>query len=213
MARPTSEIVFETLRAWIAEGVLPPGEHIKDSEIAVRLGCSRTPVREALKRLEHFGVIEVKPGHHTRIAHADPDQYAQVIPAYAALNGLAAGAAAARMRREDLMRLERHNAEMAAAMDRGDSVASWRADRAFHDVVLSRNDNPFVAAAIVPLDLHAARLDALYFNQVPADGLALVQHTLIIDALRDGDADRAQALMQDNILRSLQDRRSNGASG
>lgn len=211
MARPTSEIVFETLRDWIAEGVLRPGEHIKDSEVAIRLGCSRTPVREALKRLEHFGVIEVKPGHHTRIAPADPDQYALVIPAYAMLNGLAAQSAAARMRKEDLMRLERHNAEMAAAMDRGDNVATWRADRAFHEVVLSRNDNPFVAAAIVPLDLHAARLDALYFDE-PSDRMGLAQHTAIIGALRDGDGDRAQALMQENILRSLQDRRSEVAA-
>ena len=66
--RRLSDITYERLRQAIVTGELPPGEKVRDAELSARLGLSRTPVREALARLVDSGLVEAKPGVHTRIS-------------------------------------------------------------------------------------------------------------------------------------------------
>src|ERR1044072_5210686 len=70
--RLLSDEVFQRLRDSIVLGELVPGEKVKDSELAERLGLSRTPVREALARLVDIGLVEAKPGVYTRITTLQP---------------------------------------------------------------------------------------------------------------------------------------------
>jgi DNA-binding GntR family transcriptional regulator len=86
----TSDVVLETLRGWIVDGVLGPRETLRDIDLATSFGVSRTPVREALLRLEREGLVESQPGRWTRVTSLDAGELARVYPVWIELEALAA---------------------------------------------------------------------------------------------------------------------------
>jgi DNA-binding GntR family transcriptional regulator len=93
--------VYAALLEWIVDGTLGPGERVRDKELAEALGVSRTPVREALQRLEDAGLVETSASRWTRVASLDVAQAEQVYPVVWSLETLAvelAGCATCRMR-------------------------------------------------------------------------------------------------------------------
>ena len=103
IARPSMRsLVFEQLRTLIETGGLGPGEVIRDYEVARRLGVSRTPVREALQRLEQQGAVEALPGRVTRVVDLSRDDAPLVYAPLSALEELAAEVATPLATKEDL---------------------------------------------------------------------------------------------------------------
>src|SRR3954453_1417382 len=117
--RPARHLVHEQFRAWIEEGVLEPGEVIRDAEIAEALGVSRTPVREALQMLERDGAVEMLPGRLTRVTALHPEDVALLYKPLAVLHGLAAELAAHRAGAADVASLERHNERLRRSLAAG----------------------------------------------------------------------------------------------
>ncbi|GAA1977441.1 GntR family transcriptional regulator [Microbacterium pumilum] len=94
--------VFELLGEAILSGKLAPGERLRDHELAERFGVSRTPVREALQRLERSGLVEVSPNRYTRVTIPDAKVQADVIEFVAYLMGICIRMAVARCSDEEL---------------------------------------------------------------------------------------------------------------
>ena len=172
----TSVLAMQQIQQWIEDGTLQPGEVLKDTEIAAKLGVSRTPIREAFQRLELLGLVVSTRNTRTEVAPARP-QDAELL--YVPLSVL----------RE--------------AAERGDTVATRQADEEFHAVLLERTGNPFLVQVIDWLSVHFRRLNTLYFTQDRPTTNSYQDHLEIIAALPDRDEPRARQLARDNILRTI----------
>jgi DNA-binding GntR family transcriptional regulator len=199
--RSAREVVFERLRTWIEEGLLAPGELIKDGDLAQHLGVSRTPVREALQLLQQHGLVEMQPGRLTRVTETTIEDVAKVYAPLSALEALAAELGTPHATAVDIEEMETHNARLLAAIDGKAPTEARDADRAFHLVLVRLADNPYLATAIEPMLTHIRRLEARYFQDEKPGQQSHREHERIIAAVRAGDAEAARDLTRTNFQR------------
>ncbi|MFN8108403.1 MAG: GntR family transcriptional regulator [Thermoleophilia bacterium] len=191
--------VYTTLLGAIVRGELAPGTRVRDTELAAKLGVSRTPVREALLRLGHEGLIESQPGSHSRVAEFDADAVSQAYLVAATLHGLAARLAAQRLTAADLRAMERANEERNRALRRGDIGEAIAADDRLHMVLVDRADNPELRAALERVMPKVRRIDHAHFLRMDPEG-STREHEAIIEACRAADAAEAERLVEANFL-------------
>jgi len=196
---PLSRTVYDRLLRAIVAGDLAPGAKLRDKELAAELGVSRTPVREALQRLEAEGLVETAPNVATRVAPIDSGRLAQAFPVIAALHGLAARLGVPALTRGDDRRMAAADRRRTAALDRGDVVAAIEADDAVHAVLLDASGNDELRRTIARLMPLVRRLDVLHFTAL-AEGTSRHDHAAILAACRDRDAPRAAALVEASFL-------------
>jgi DNA-binding GntR family transcriptional regulator len=201
---PVSLLAFEQLKQWIEDGTLVPGEVIKDTEIAAKLGVSRTPIREAFQRLDQVGLVITTRNTRTEVAPASPEDAQLLYPPLALLHELAAESAIGHMQPQDFDAMTKANERLAAAVRRNDAVAASQADDDFHSVLLDRASNPFLRYVADWLAVHARRMNTLYFTHVSSTVESFHEHQELIDALREGDKKRSMELARRNIMRSIE---------
>lgn len=202
------EEVYGTIQRWIVEGTLQPGEKLTDGELALRLGVSRTPVREAFRRLEDEGLVETARNRWTRVASIDTEQAEHIYSIVCALESLAASLACPRLRSTDVVAMEQAIRDLREALEVGDSVRAVAADDAFHDTFVARSENPYLVAALRPLKLKLRRLEIAYFGGSSVGGssvarASLTEHQRILTALLSGNSERAVKIVTANWQRSL----------
>ncbi len=190
--------VYRTLKQWIVDLTLAPGEIIRDHDLAERLGVSRTPVREALRQLEDEGLIVTSFHKWTKVAPADLNEVQNLYPVVAALEAAAVRLAMPHLSNEDFARLGQANLVMAKAIKRRDSPAATEADMAFHALLVERSGNQEIARILDSLRPRIQRIELAYFGNQPVALQSAADHDEILDALRRGDADAACAAMQRN---------------
>jgi DNA-binding GntR family transcriptional regulator len=195
-----SERAYAALLDAIVGGELEPGRRLRDVELAEQLGVSRTPVREALRRLEDDGLVETERNASTRVAPVRPDRIADAFPVVAALHALATRLGVPALAKADLERMERHDRERSEALRRGDVLAAISADDRFHGVLLSASRNAEIERLLARVMPHIRRLDLLHFKEL-ARGEATGDHAAILEACRAGDAWEAARLVETNFLR------------
>jgi DNA-binding GntR family transcriptional regulator len=196
-----AERAYATLLDAIVRGELPPESRLRDTELAEQLGVSRTPVREALRRLEDEGLVETGRHAYTRVAPVRPDRIADAFPVVASLHGLATRLGVPALSAADLDRMERHDGERSEALRRGDVVAAIAADDRFHGVLLSASRNAEIERLLARVMPHIRRLDLLHFEALTRADDAGGDHAEILDACRRGDAWEAARLVEANFLR------------
>lgn len=126
------ERAYQYLSEQIVSGALPAGSQVSELSLAKAIGISRTPVREAIRRLVHEGLLEQKPRFGTLVRSPDRQDIVEVFEEREALEGYAAGLAAERISDDDLARLERLCAEMARQAEALDSSGSTLGADALH---------------------------------------------------------------------------------
>jgi DNA-binding GntR family transcriptional regulator len=149
-AKPESltEIVYQALRDAIISKRLPPGERVSEAGLAQQLQVSKTPVREALLRLQAIGLIEAEGGRGGRIVRPSADSIRNTYEVRGALETLAASLAAARATQSQRSQLiELATASLAAAQDE-DLDGFRRHDEAFHDLLAAASSNPYLVTLI-----------------------------------------------------------------
>jgi DNA-binding GntR family transcriptional regulator len=202
--RPTiRDEVYNQLLSWILEGVLRPGEKLTDHKLADSLGVSRTPVREALKRLEDKGLIEIAANRWTRVAGISLDEAALIYPVIASLEKLALAQAYANLGPAELTRMERLNHELKQAIQNSDPVMASQADAAFHAVIIEQAQNHYISSILTDLKIQHRRLEVQYFQDGFHALASVEEHQRIIESLRDGDLVGAQEIIQANWDKSL----------
>ena len=137
------EEVYNTLLNWIMEGVLRPGEKILDKDLAEKMGVSRTPVREALRRLEDKELVESSANRWTKVAEISIEEPEKIYPILWTMEELAVAQAIENLTETDFKKMEAINNSLDKALDDGDPVAASRADAQFHDVYIERSNNHF----------------------------------------------------------------------
>nr|MBO2508626.1 GntR family transcriptional regulator [Bacillota bacterium] len=198
------EQVYATLRDWIIQGILQPGEQLRDHELARKLQVSRTPVREALRRLEDEGLVQTSAQRWTRVAPLDPGEAQRLYPIVWTLEALAVRLAFPHLTPGDLEAMAQANQRLAEALAQGDAVAASAADRDFHQVLVERARNPELAAILESLKLKLLRLETTYFGSSLAGEKSVAEHEAILAALTRRDAAAAEQAVVANWQNSLQ---------
>jgi DNA-binding GntR family transcriptional regulator len=198
------EEVYNTLLGWIMEGELRPGEKLLDKELAESMGVSRTPVREALRRLEDKGLVESAANRWTRVSEVAIDEPAKIYPIIWNLEELAVSEAINKMTGADFTTMERANEQLGKALEADNPVAASRADTEFHEAFINRSENHYLVTILRDLKITCRRVEVTYFEKDAGGKYSLDEHYGILEALRMGDLQQTQALIRLNWRNSLQ---------
>jgi DNA-binding GntR family transcriptional regulator len=184
--RVSSRELYERLRGDILSGRLPAGTALREIVLAERYGVSRTPVREALRRLEHDKLIEAGD-RGLRVRRPSHEEVVQVYDARILLEG-AAAEQAARMRGEaDLALLDGLlSRDLALADPSPESRADTNIE--FHQAVWRATHNPVLIDLLQRLNLHLIHTPTTTLTAAGRWEQALAEHQALIAAIRDGDA-------------------------
>jgi DNA-binding GntR family transcriptional regulator len=193
------EVAYDTLRAAILDGTLAPGEKLQDAQLGEWLKLSRTPIREALARLEEDGLVETYPQRFTRVAPLDRGQARDAFQLVAAIEGLAARLAVPHVTNATIQRLKAANRDFKAALTAPDVDAAMATDDAFHGILVELSGNREIPRTLARLLPRLRRLERLQFSSLPGRR-SVKQHKRIITAAASGDADGAAEAATDNWL-------------
>jgi DNA-binding GntR family transcriptional regulator len=187
--RVSSREVYEQLRGEILGGRLPAGTALRETALAARYGVSRTPVREALRRLEHDKLLDAGD-RGLKVRQPSHEEVVQVYDARILLEGAAAEDAARMRGAADLAALDGLLARDLALADPSPEV---RADTnmEFHHAVWQATHNPVLIDLLQRLNLHLIHTPATTLAAPGRWEQALGEHRSLIAAIRDGDAARA----------------------
>ncbi|WP_299141642.1 GntR family transcriptional regulator [uncultured Tateyamaria sp.] len=186
------ERAMSALRQMIFAGELTPGSDHLETELAERLGMSRTPVREAALMLQAQGLVEMRPRRGIRISPVSAQDMSDIYDILTELESLAAARAAeAGYSDTDLETLAKAIADMDAALDADDLRAWADADDRFHRelVRLGRNARLSMIVSVMRDQVRRARATTLFIRPKPAKSNA--DHRIVLQAIADGDVSRA----------------------
>jgi DNA-binding GntR family transcriptional regulator len=191
-----SDRVYEILRDWIVDGDLRPGEDLKDTELAVRLGVSRTPVREAMKRLLNEGLVYTSKCRWTRVAEIRVEDVDNLFPIIKCLDLLALSNAFPFMNPDGVavMRVEYRKQKEALAKGDYDTVA--KAGWALHNEYLMRSNNPELIDLNQKILAKAKRLRIFFYKSSQIDpALGMDEHEALIHAIADDRLEDSKAIL------------------
>lgn len=195
-----SSQVYERLRTGIVSGEYAPGEPLVELALAERYGTSRTPVREALRRLEQDGLVE-RGDRGMRVRTRSPEEILEIYEARIPLEAAAAGAAAERRTDLDLARIRSAAARMAdAATD--DAAAMAATNRVVHEAIWAASHNGTIVDLLARLNNHLTRYPATTLAAPGRWDEALREHTEIIAAIEGHDRAAAARLARDHMTRA-----------
>ncbi len=194
---------YASLRSEILTGVRTPGVRLREDELAVEFGISRTPIREALQRLGIEGLVEHLPHRGARVCEWSREDLGETFELRAALEGLGARRAAARATASDVARLRALCATMEQTIQPGgprDLDALTTQNQKFHEDLLALSASAQLTAMVhtvvdVPLVMRT-------FHQYSDHALARSQHhhREICDALEHGDGEWAESVMRSHVF-------------
>ncbi|NNU82220.1 GntR family transcriptional regulator [Halovulum dunhuangense] len=201
---PLHEQVAERLRELIVHGQLKPGERISEQALCDALDISRTPLREAIKSLAVEGLIELRPNRSAVIAPLRREQTLELFEVIAGMERIAAEHAALRLTPEELRRLDRLQTRMEACHEAGDLKPYFALNQEIHERIVAGAHNAVLVSShgILLSQVSRARYFALFVPQRWQD--SVMEHRMILDALKAHDAAHAGALMRDHVWRTGQ---------
>ena len=202
-ARPLERRVFreeirEKLIEDILSGQLAPGARIVETKIAQQFGVSQGPVREALRDLELFGFVVSSPFRGTQVRKISTEELLEIYPIRAALEGVAARAAAVRIDQATLDRLEELIGAMREAAARDDHPAEADADHDFHHAIIKASGNRMLENLWQTMRLSITTCLTHSFTHRSLHEIA-ERHVAVLEALRSGDPSRAEAAIRRHI--------------
>ena len=188
----------------IEGGQFRAGDRLVESELADRLGVSRTPVREALQRLETQAML-TRDGRSLIVASLDHNQLAELYVVRAELEALAARLAA-RHATDEEVRVLQGMVQDDRALQGGDPRALARANKRFHRQIHLASHNRFLVQQLDLLNRSMALMANTSFAAEGRDSVALDEHSAIVAAIADGEADAAAQALKNHISKAYETR-------
>ncbi len=196
--QPLRDVVFETLRDAIIQGRLKPGERLMEIQLAEEMGVSRTPVREAMRKLELEGLIVMVPRKGAYVAGISVKDIVDVFEVRAALESLAAGLAAERITEQELEELERALVQISEASG-GNLDAVVQKDTNFHEIIYRASRNQRLMQIITHLQEQIQRFRTTSLSRPGRTKTAIEEHRKIVEAISERNVELAQALAREHI--------------
>ena len=192
--KPLRDVVFENLREAILEGRLRPGQRLMEVQLAEQLGVSRTPVREAIRKLELEGLVIMLPRKGAYVANMSLKDVIDVLEIRASLEGLAASLAAQRMNSDDIKKLEKIAKEYEKSIK----------DSEFHECIFKATNNKKLHHLINSLWEQVYRFRVTYISDYGSSLSIINEHKLILDAIKKGDTELAKKYATEHIEKAEQ---------
>ena len=187
---PLRDVVFNTLRQAILRGEMEPGERLMEIQLANKLGVSRTPIREAIRKLELEGLVIMIPRKGAEVAHITVKDMRDVLEVRSALEELAATLACKNVTPEHIEELKTANRVFEAAIVSKDVVAIVNADVAFHQRLIQLVNS-------LSEQMYRYRLE--YVKDARTHSILISEHNDIIRQLADKDVEKAKVIVRQHI--------------
>ncbi|SHJ58276.1 GntR family transcriptional regulator [Paramaledivibacter caminithermalis] len=197
--KPLREIVFEYLRNSILKGELQPGERLMELQLAQKLGVSRTPIREAIRKLELEGFVEMIPRKGAYVADLSVKDILDILEVRMFLEGLSAYLAAQRMTDEEINKLKdilKKFEDDFETMSKEDMI---ELDIKFHDMIMEGSRNNKLLQIIQGLHEQFQRFRVIYFSEYKEHEDIKKYHRAIVESISNRDPKRAQQYAQTHI--------------
>ncbi len=180
---PLRDVVFNTLRKAILTGQLKPGERLMEVHLANRLGVSRTPIREAIRKLELEGLVIMIPRRGAEVARITEKSLKDVLEVRRALDALSVELACERITKEDMERLW-------AAKGKDASIIA-KADVALHDIIVEATGNLRLTQLVNNLSEQMYRYRFVYIKEESKHDMLVAEHREIYESIASRDRERA----------------------
>ncbi len=185
--QPLREVVCESLREAIRRGILKPGERIMEIQLAEELGVSRTPVREAIRKLELEGYVVMMPRRGTYVANMSIRDINEIFEIRTALESLSNGLAAEHITDEELEHLQRLLVIIGGYIKEGNMEKIVETDIEFHDLMYHAARNQRLVGIISNLRDQLTRFRTLSMSHPGRLEATLEEHKAIVEAIANGD--------------------------
>ena len=194
-----SEKAYSLIKRKVITLELPPSAVIDEHVLMQELDLGRTPIREALQRLDSEGLVNVVPRRGTFVSDISVTDLQKIFELRIVLEGFCARLAAQRISEEQIQRMEAVLSDFDQLRD-GNSPALMSIDKRFHKLLYRAADNEFLAETLDRLYDLSLRLWYLVLNRLDDVRDSIDQHRMVLDALKEGDEAQAEVLIQTHIV-------------
>ncbi|MGH0054570.1 MAG: GntR family transcriptional regulator [Sphaerochaetaceae bacterium] len=198
-----SDQVYTMLKDQILSGQLKGGMKIPEESLADQFGVSRTPIREAIRRLAEYGLVTIKPRSHAIVSTISPQEANDIAKVRVSLEQLAIDSIDEESYAENVKELSRYAADCQYAMGIGDRAVVFEQDSLFHLALVKASRNSALISICERLD---AKIQQLRIAQnLPDDELSyyLGQHAQLMSLLKNGDKEACKHLLYEHITHDL----------
>ena len=196
---PLRDIVFKTLREAIITGELKPGERLMEIKLAKELGVSRTPVREAIRKLELEGLVIMTARKGAEVAPINEKDLMEVLEIRKTLEGLACELAANNATKTNIKYFKELNEQIALAVENEDIEEITNKDVDFHEAIYSITNNRRLVQILHQLKEHIFRYRLEYIKDMKNKGAIVDEHNAIIAAIEKKDSKKSKAEIEKHI--------------
>lgn len=196
---PLRDVVFNTLRQAILKGELEPGERLMEIQLAERLGVSRTPIREAIRKLELEGLVLMIPRKGAEVAKISEKSLRDVLELRRSLEELAIELACQRMTEEEIDELEDAQRAFRKAVDSKDVMLMAETDEKYHEIIYQGTKNSRLVQILNNLREQMYRYRLEYIKDADKRQILLIEHDNIVKAVRNRKVAEAKAAMREHI--------------
>lgn len=188
---PLRDVVFNTLRKAILTGQLKPGERLMEVHLANHLGVSRTPIREAIRKLELEGLVIMIPRRGAEVARITEKSLTDVLEVRRALDALSVELACDRITKEDTDRLFKACQDFEQAAKGKDATVIARADVDLHDIIVEATGNKRLWQLVNNLSEQMYRYRFVYIREESQHDKLIAEHREIYESIVSRDKERA----------------------
>lgn len=197
--RSLSDQIFGHIKKLILSGELAAGERVPEARIGELFGVSRTPMREALRRLEQYGLIRIKPRSYAEVVTMEAEEIDQIAEVRSHVEALSARLLARRATEQDCSVLARLAGECEELLQSGDMAAAFERDSEFHLEVAERCGNPYVFEIMQRLDSRIQLSRLVRCGTQDHVARALKVHHALVDAFRHHAVEEAVSIMGEHV--------------
>lgn len=188
---PLRDVVFNALRDAIISGDLEPGERLMEIKLADKLGVSRTPIREAIRKLELEGLVVMTPRKGAEVAKISQKDLTDVLEVRRVLEMLAMELACDKITDEELTLLEKNLVDFSSCAKRGNATELSSLDVGFHDIIYQSTGNKRLIQILNNLREQMYRYRLVYIKEFAKRENLTSEHKALVDALRKRDKKKA----------------------
>lgn len=196
---PLRDVVFKALREAIITGELKPGERLMEIKLAKELGVSRTPVREAIRKLELEGLVIMTARKGAEVAPINEKDLMEVLEIRKNLEGLACELAADNATRANIKQFKELNALIEEAVNKEDIEEITKRDVDFHEAIYAITNNRRLIQMLHQLKEHIFRYRLEYIKDMKNKGAIVEEHNRIITAIEKNDTKNAKKEIEKHI--------------
>ena len=202
--RPLREIVYEELKREILVGEIAPGTRMMEIELADEMGVSRTPVREAIRKLEKEGLVTIEPRKGAYASDVSIKDMVDVLEVREDLEAMAAAMAAQKVNKDEKQALIEATMEYKEAVESERTEDIRRCDEKFHQLIVNYSGNKTLIQLFSQVQELALRFRYLYYDDFSRYERMPMEHREIEEAILSGDYEKARVAAGEHVKKLKQ---------